>query len=210
MEPEVLFEEADGIGTIILNRPRTLNALTMNMIAEMRTRFTAWLADDAVKAVVIKGAGDRAFCAGGDVRAVRQSIIEYDGDANPELAQEFFYEEYILNHQIHTSRKPYIALIDRVCMGGGVGLSVHGSFRIATERTRVGRRLVPLAPAGRDRHLSGADRCPRDRGRLRGAWDFNPCRVLGKPRGDRSEAPRGGPFRRCSRRRQSRLGRLCH
>jgi enoyl-CoA hydratase len=138
MEPEVLFEEADGIGTIILNRPRTLNALTMNMIAEMRTRFTAWLADDAVKAVVIKGAGDRAFCAGGDVRAVRQSIIEYDGDANPELAQEFFYEEYILNHQIHTSRKPYIALIDRVCMGGGVGLSVHGSFRIATERTRVG------------------------------------------------------------------------
>ncbi len=138
MEPEVLFEEAGGIGTIILNRPRTLNALTMTMIAEMRARFTAWMADDAIKAVVIKGAGDRAFCAGGDVRAVRQAIIEYDGDANPDLAQEFFYEEYILNHQIHTSPKPYIALIDRVCMGGGVGLSVHGSFRVATERTRVG------------------------------------------------------------------------
>jgi enoyl-CoA hydratase len=138
MEPEVLFDVADGIGTITLNRPRTLNALTMNMIAEMRASFTAWMADDAVKAVVIKGAGDRAFCAGGDVRAVRQSIIEYDGDANPGLAQEFFYEEYILNHQIHVSPKPYIALIDRVCMGGGVGLSVHGSFRVATERTRVG------------------------------------------------------------------------
>lgn len=138
MEPEVLFDVADGIGTITLNRPKTLNALTMTMIAEMRTHFTAWMADDAVKAVVIKGAGDRAFCAGGDVRAVRQSIIEYDGDANPDLAQDFFYEEYILNHQIHTSPKPYIALIDRVCMGGGVGLSVHGSFRVATERTRVG------------------------------------------------------------------------
>jgi enoyl-CoA hydratase len=138
MEPEVLFDVADGVGTITLNRPRTLNALTMNMIAEMRASFTAWMADDAVKAVVIKGAGDRAFCAGGDVRAVRQAIMDYDGDANPDLAQEFFYEEYILNHQIHTSSKPYIALIDRVCMGGGVGLSVHGSFRVATERTRVG------------------------------------------------------------------------
>ena len=138
MEPEVLFDVADEIATITLNRPRTLNALTMNMITEMRTHFTAWMADDGVKAVVIKGAGDRAFCAGGDVRAVRQSIIDYDGDANPALAQEFFYEEYILNHQIHTSPKPYIALIDRVCMGGGVGLSVHGSFRVATERTRVG------------------------------------------------------------------------
>lgn len=138
MESEVLFDVADGIGTITLNRPRTLNALTMTMIAEMRTHFTAWMADEAVNAVVIKGAGDRAFCAGGDVRAVRQSIIDHDGDANPDLAQEFFYEEYILNHQIHTSPKPYIALIDRVCMGGGVGLSVHGSFRVATERTRVG------------------------------------------------------------------------
>ena len=138
MEPEVLFGVADGIGTIILNRPKTLNALTMNMINEMRMRFTAWMEDEEIRAVVIKGAGDRAFCAGGDVRAVRQAIIDYDGDANPALAQDFFYEEYILNHQIHTSAKPYIALIDRVCMGGGVGLSVHGAFRVATERTRVG------------------------------------------------------------------------
>jgi enoyl-CoA hydratase len=138
MDPEVVFDVADGIGTITLNRPRALNALTMNMIAEMRTYLTAWMADDAIKAVVLKGAGDRAFCAGGDVRAVRESIISYDGDTNPSLVQEFFYEEYRLNHQIHTSTKPYIALIDRVCMGGGVGLSVHGSFRVATERTRVG------------------------------------------------------------------------
>ena len=138
MEAEVLFNVENGLGVITLNRPKTLNALTMNMIEKMRETFTDWMTDDDVKAVMIKGAGDRAFCAGGDVRAVRQAIIDYQGVENPKLAQDFFYEEYILNHQIHNSNKPYIALIDRVCMGGGVGLSVHGSFRIATERTLVG------------------------------------------------------------------------
>ena len=138
MEAEVLFNVENGFGIITLNRPKTLNALTMNMIEKMRQTFTDWMTNDDIKAVIIKGAGDRAFCAGGDVRAVRQAIIDYQGVENPKLAQDFFYEEYILNHQIHTSKKPYIALIDRVCMGGGVGLSVHGSFRIATERTLVG------------------------------------------------------------------------
>jgi enoyl-CoA hydratase len=138
MEDEVLFNVENGVGVIILNRPKTLNALTMNMIEKMRTAFTNWMIDDDVRAVMIKGAGDRAFCAGGDVRAVRQAIIDYQGIENPQLAKDFFYEEYILNYQIHNSEKPYIALIDRVCMGGGVGLSVHGSFRIATERTVVG------------------------------------------------------------------------
>jgi len=138
MEAEVLFNVENGFGIITLNRPKTLNALTMNMIEKMRHTFTDWMTDDDIKAVIIKGAGDRAFCAGGDVRAVRQAIVDYQGNENPKLAQDFFYEEYILNHQIHTSNKPYIALIDRVCMGGGVGLSVHGSFRVATERTLVG------------------------------------------------------------------------
>ena len=138
MEPEVLLNAKNSIGTITLNRPNTLNALTMNMIREMRSTFTQWIRDDDIKIIFIKGNGDRAFCAGGDVRAVRQAIIDHDGVAPPQLAQEFFYEEYILNHQIHTCKKPYIALIDRVCMGGGVGLSVHGAFRIATERTLVG------------------------------------------------------------------------
>ncbi len=138
MEPEILFEIDAGIGTITLNRPKTLNALTLTMITEMRRNFSAWLADDAVRAVVIKGAGNRAFCAGGDVRSIRQTIVDYDGDEAPDLVKTFFYEEYILNHQIHHSPKPYIALIDHVCMGGGVGLSVHGSYRVATERTVVG------------------------------------------------------------------------
>ena len=138
MEIEVLFDVDNGVGTITLNRPKTLNALTMNMINQMRLNVSEWISDDAIKLIIIKGAGDKAFCAGGDVRAVRQSIIDYDGVEVPELAKKFFYEEYILNHQIHACKKPYLAIIDRVCMGGGVGLSVHGSFRIATERTLVG------------------------------------------------------------------------
>jgi enoyl-CoA hydratase len=138
MESEVLFDVNDGIGIITLNKPKTLNALTMNMISQMRSNFSVWTLQDDIKAIIIKGAGDKAFCAGGDVRAVRQSIIDYDGLENSELVQSFFYEEYILNHQIHKCQKPHIAIIDRVCMGGGLGLSVHGSFRVATERTLVG------------------------------------------------------------------------
>ena len=99
IDSEILFEVSNELGTIILNRPRALNALTMNMIVQMRTRYTEWLSDDGIKAILIKGAGDRAFCAGGDVRAIRQAIIEYQGKTNPDLAQEFFFEEYILNHQ---------------------------------------------------------------------------------------------------------------
>ena len=99
MEEEVLFDVKSGVGTITLNRPSTLNALTMQMINQMRLRFTEWLKDNTIKAIVIKGAGERAFCAGGDVRAVRQSLIEHEGVGVSDLAKNFFYEEYILNHQ---------------------------------------------------------------------------------------------------------------
>ena len=105
MEEEVLFTVENSFGIIKLNRPKTLNALTMNMIEKMRQTFSDWMTSDDIKAVIIKGAGDRAFCAGGDVRAVRQAIIDYQGVENPKLAQDFFYEEYILNHQIHNSKK---------------------------------------------------------------------------------------------------------
>ena len=76
MEAEVLFNVENSFGIITLNRPKTLNALTMNMIEKMRQTFTDWMTNDDIKAVIIKGAGDRAFCAGGDVRAVRQAIID--------------------------------------------------------------------------------------------------------------------------------------
>ena len=136
MAPEILFEAADGVGTITLNRPRALNTLTADMVTEMRRQFTAWLSDPAIRAFVIKGAGDRAFCAGGNVLSIRQAILENEGRDAPPMAQSFFFEEYILNHQIHTCPKPYVAMIDGICMGGGVGLSIHGSWRVVSERAR--------------------------------------------------------------------------
>lgn len=135
MSDEIRFTVEGGLATIELTRPKALNALTLDMIREMHPQLEAWEDDDAVKAVLIKGEGDRAFCAGGDVRAVYRSIVDDLGGKGPsELSRTFFLEEYRLNHTIHAFSKPYVALLDGVTMGGGVGLSVHGSHRIATER----------------------------------------------------------------------------
>lgn len=130
MEPEILFEENGGVGVITLNRPKSLNALTLGMIREMDPKLAAWENDDSIKMVLIKGAGEKAFCAGGDVRAVWDA-----GKAGDDLTDAFFREEYILNHRIHNFPKPYVAFLDGFTMGGGVGVSVHGSHRIVTERT---------------------------------------------------------------------------
>lgn len=129
MEAEILFEEKGGVGIVTLNRPKALNALTLGMIRAMDPKLQQWAQDDTIKAVVIKGAGEKAFCAGGDVRAVWEA-----GKAGGDLTKEFFYEEYVLNRRIHAFPKPYIALLDGITMGGGVGLSVHGSHRIVSER----------------------------------------------------------------------------
>lgn len=135
MSDDIRFTVEGGLATIELTRPNALNALTLGMIREMHPRLEAWEDDESVKAVLIKGEGERAFCAGGDVRAVYRSIVEDLGGRGPsELSQCFFLEEYRLNHAIHAFSKPYVALLDGVTMGGGVGLSVHGSHRIATER----------------------------------------------------------------------------
>ncbi len=137
MSDEIYFKTRGPIGIATLDRPRTLNTLNQPMVRELRQQLAAWAEDPAIKAVVIEGAGERAFCAGGDVVTMRRSIVEENGGAPSELSRTFFYEEYQLNHEIHTYPKPYIALIDGVTMGGGVGLSVHGDFRVATERTMV-------------------------------------------------------------------------
>lgn len=126
---EVLFDTRGPVGLITLNRPKALNALTLPMIRAMEARLRTWATDDAVRAVVVLGAGDKAFCAGGDVIAIAK---EWDGVA--ELRRDFFREEYVLNHLIHTFPKPYIPLVDGISMGGGVGVSVHGSHRVATEK----------------------------------------------------------------------------
>jgi enoyl-CoA hydratase len=130
MSDETLLARRDGrVGRILLNRPQALNAIDLPMIRACTQALRAWQEDPHVHGVVIEGAGDRAFCAGGDVRALRQ----YELGGEHHKAETFFREEYELNLMIATYRKPYIALIDGICMGGGIGLSVHAPYRVATE-----------------------------------------------------------------------------
>lgn len=134
---EILFDVRGGVGVITLNRPQALNALNLNMIRLMNPKLEAWAKDSTVHAVIIMGAGDRAFCAGGDVKAVAQDgLAAKNGQGDGAMARDFFREEYILNHRIHTFPKPYISLIDGIVMGGGKGLSAHGSHRVVSEKVQ--------------------------------------------------------------------------
>jgi enoyl-CoA hydratase len=125
----VLAARDDRIGRITLNRPKALNALDLGMIRAISAALAAWRDDPAVHAVVIDSASDRAFCAGGDIRAIRTHATAGEAD----IVEKFFAEEYALNAAIAEYPKPYIALIDGICMGGGIGVSVHGRIRVATE-----------------------------------------------------------------------------
>jgi len=127
-EDTVITRRDGRVGRILLNRPRALNALDLNMIRTCAAILETWATDPHVDAVVIEGAGDRAFCAGGDIRVLRDSQLN-----DRRIADQFFTEEYALNLQIATYPKPYIALIDGICMGGGIGMSVHAPYRVATE-----------------------------------------------------------------------------
>jgi enoyl-CoA hydratase len=129
VEPAVIARRMGRIGHLVLNRPRTLNALDLGMIRMLSASLQEWRDDPAVHAVVISGAGDRAFCAGGDIRAVRDAALA--GDAA--TIDAFFGEEYALNAAIAAYPKPYVALIDGFCMGGGIGVSIHGQIRVASE-----------------------------------------------------------------------------
>ncbi len=130
-DEQTVIARRDGrVGRIVLNRPQALNALDQSMIRACTRALETWRDDPHVHAVVIEGAGERAFCAGGDVRALRQ----YELDGEHHKAETFFSEEYQLNLMIATYPKPYIALIDGICMGGGIGVSVHAPYRVATER----------------------------------------------------------------------------
>ena len=131
-ESEILFEIKDGLGLITLNRPKALNALTHGMILELERVIPGWEKDPAVKAVVLRGAGDRAFCAGGDVTNLYRESRDPKGGGT--LRRDFFYDEYIVNRRIYRYAKPWISLIDGIDMGGGVGLSVHGSHSVASEK----------------------------------------------------------------------------
>ncbi len=129
---EILFELRGGVGFVLLNRPKLLNALGLSLIEAFDARLEAWATDPAVKAVVVRGAGARAFCAGGDVRSIWEGGRNLGGPAS-----DLFRREYMLIRRIKVLAKPYIPLIDGITMGGGVGVCVHGSHRIATERTTI-------------------------------------------------------------------------
>ncbi|WP_040158174.1 enoyl-CoA hydratase/isomerase family protein [Nigerium massiliense] len=124
-EADVLIEVADGVGHLTLNRPRAINALTQQMCVDMADALTAWAGDDAVTSVELRGAGERGLCSGADVRGLRQLVLD-GGDH-----QRFFEVEYRLNELIASYPKPYVAHMAGVTMGGGLGVSAHGSRRVA-------------------------------------------------------------------------------
>lgn len=129
---DVLYARHGALGRVMLNRPKAINALTHDMIRSMLERLEDWASDDTVTAVTIQGAGERGLCAGGDVRAIREAMLA--GTADPEA---FWADEYRLNRLIDAYPKPFVAFMDGVTMGGGVGVSGHGSVRLATERSVI-------------------------------------------------------------------------
>ena len=132
MTDEVLYARDGRLGRILLNRPKVINALTSQMVTSVLAQLQDWAQDDAVAAVSIQGAGERGLCAGGDVRALRSVLMQ--GSAG---AVQFWADEYRMNAAIASYPKPFVAFMDGIVMGGGVGISAHGSLRLVTERSRV-------------------------------------------------------------------------
>lgn len=128
----VLVHTEGRTGVVTLNRPKALNALTHPMVLRIDAALAAWEADPAVHQVLIRGAGERGLCAGGDIRAIHD-----DAKAGTTASADFWRDEYRLNARIARYPKPYVALMDGIVMGGGVGVSAHGSVRVVTERSRV-------------------------------------------------------------------------
>jgi len=140
-QSSLIMAREGAAGTLLMNRPRALNALDLPMIQAFQAAIDAWKADAAVKLVVLEGAGGKAFCAGGDVRAVREAAIA--GDRAPVIA--FFTEEYAVNEGIATFEKPWVSLIDGVCMGGGIGLAIHNGPRVVTENALLAMPETAIA-----------------------------------------------------------------
>jgi enoyl-CoA hydratase len=129
-EPEILFERRGSAGIVTLNRPQALNAVTLVMVRAMHKQLDVWRDDPAITRVVITGTGGRAFSAGGDLR----QVYDLGMSGRQEEALVYWREEYALNHVIKHYPKPYVALLDGIVMGGGVGVSIHGSHRVAGDR----------------------------------------------------------------------------
>ncbi|MFJ8471251.1 enoyl-CoA hydratase/isomerase family protein [Kitasatospora sp. NPDC094011] len=161
---EVLVQREGRAGLIVLNRPAALNALTHGMVRRIADALDTWEDDEKVETVVVTGAGDRAFCAGGDIVAIHRAATGGD----PGAVEEFWRDEYRLNARIARYPKPYVAVMSGIVMGGGVGVSAHGSVRIVTGTTRIampeagigfvpdvgGTYLLALAPGELGTHLA--------------------------------------------------------
>lgn len=124
-EQDVLFETLNNAGIITLNRPKALNSLNYSMVTKLLPQLREWESQKTL--VIIKGAGEKAFCAGGDVKV---AIDKVEGP-------QFFNAEYNVNYLIGKYKIPYVALINGITMGGGLGMSVHGRYRVATEKTMI-------------------------------------------------------------------------
>ncbi|MFJ6074049.1 enoyl-CoA hydratase/isomerase family protein [Streptomyces sp. NPDC093065] len=133
MNDDVLFRTSGRAAHIALNRPRALNSLTHDMVLRIDAKLTEWEHDPAVETVVITGEGERGLCAGGDIRAIHDDARDGDGS----VSAAFWRDEYRLNARIAGYPKPYVAVMDGIVMGGGVGVSAHGNVRIVTERSRI-------------------------------------------------------------------------
>jgi enoyl-CoA hydratase/carnithine racemase len=136
---EVLSEIRNHVAFVTLNRPEALNALSLGMILRLRTLFSEFSADPEVYAVLIRGAGEKAFCAGGDIRALYKSFKNAGS-----LHNEFFAAEYPLDYLLYSYPKPYAALLDGITLGGGMGISQGSALRIVGERTQMAMPEVAI------------------------------------------------------------------
>lgn len=156
--PHVAYGRRGQLGLVVLDRPKAINSLTLDMVESLRAQLTAWAADDTLGSVAITGNGERGLCAGGDVVAVRRGVLK--GGPAAKEAVRFFGVEYSVNRLIAHFPKPFIPLIQGVTMGGGVGLSGHGSVRLADPEARVAmpETIIGFFPDVGARHLLA--RCP--------------------------------------------------
>ncbi|MGV0745023.1 enoyl-CoA hydratase/isomerase family protein [Mycolicibacterium sp. XJ870] len=129
---DILVSVRNGVGILTLNRPKAINSLNEAMVAGIAEALDAWENDDSIHTVLLTGAGERGLCAGGDVVAIHHSAKAGGTDA-----RRFWYDEYLLNARIGNYPKPYVALMDGIVMGGGVGIASHGSIRVATDTTKM-------------------------------------------------------------------------
>src|SRR6218665_3242567 len=129
---EILLDRIGSAAVIRLNRPKALNSLNLAMTRTLRDALDAFAADPDISCVILKGEGDRGLCAGGDIRLIHEAGKAKDPDVT-----RFWREEFPVNYRISRYEKPYVALMDGIVMGGGVGIASHGKHRVVTERTRL-------------------------------------------------------------------------